>query len=368
MSTRHRFVSLGLIALLSACNAGTAPEPGVVGPAVSVQRVRTSWHADGTYVAIGVLVTGNQGQAVDCDNAVLETTVEWSDQGGSGPWTAIDGGSVVTECTQGVGADVALVVDNSGSENGFVPDLQAASADMLEGVLANEGSASLVRVSTNSEVISGLTADGAPLYTGLDDMFVDGGWTALWDGVRMGNETLGSGSALGTSDLGDFCQSTGRVGVVAFTDGQDNNSDDVQDYDHEKYPGDGLSTRLEDLFNMQAGAASTPVYAIGLGNEVDTGALQTLADTTGGRYQHISDPSQLSQVFETLGDYFSADQQVCADVPVGVCGPLWLKVSWSLRWRSWPTRRWTPAMWRNCKTLSPLLPSKARRLPCPRRR
>jgi hypothetical protein len=144
----------------------------------------------------------------------------------------------------------------------------------------------------------------------------------------MGNETLGVEKAKDAKDLESFCDSTARAGVVAFTDGAENNSSDEQDYDHDRYPGDGIDTHLQDLFDLQAAGATTPVYTIGMGDEVDEAALEELSAETGGRYLHVEDSSQVGEVFDLVGDYFTSNQQVCAEIPDDTCGPFWVQVSW----------------------------------------
>ncbi len=237
---------------------------------------------------------------------------------------------LTTTCTADVGGDLALVVDNSGSEDGYLDSLQTAASDLVNGVLDAGGQASLVRVSTNVDVLVGLTDDGGALYEAIDGMEINGGWTALWDGARVGNETLGGIADPAAGDLDAFCGATGRVGIALFTDGQENNSEDQQDYDHAAYPGDGISTRVEDLYALHSGGATTPIYVVGLGADVDAAALGTLADETGGRYLEVADPVGIGDAFAVLDDYLTTNQRVCADIPTDACGTLWVKVAWEL--------------------------------------
>jgi hypothetical protein len=328
--TRGRTGSLISAALfLGACHVEPEQHPVAAAPEVSVQRIHASWHGEGTFIGVGVLVTDAAGATIPCDQGAFSATVEWSQQSDTGPWTAIPGGSVTSACNDQAAGNLALVVDNSGSEEGHLSDLQAAAGDLVEQVLDAGGSASLVRVSTNARVLQGLTSDGAALYSAIDGMEVNNGWTSLWDGIRQGNETLGAMDQAGAGDLDSFCADNGRVGIVAFTDGKENNSADEQDYDHTEWPGDGIATELADLYAMHSGGATTPIYTLGMGDGVDGPALQASADTTGGRYQQLDDSSDLGGAFGLVGDYLSANQQVCGQVPEGACGPLFVHVTWT---------------------------------------
>ncbi len=322
-----RVVGVGVIAALSGCGQEHSSTVGDGRDVVAAQRLRTSWQGPSLFLGIGVQVTNANGAAVPCDEGELAVEVAWSDAGAAGPFTDVDGADVVRVC-EAIGGDVALVLDNSKSVTEEMDDIRGAAHAMLDGVVAAGGRASLVRVSTNAEVLSGLGDDGDAIGVAIDALYPSNGWTALWDGVRMGNETLGAEAVNQADDLASFCDTTARAGVVAFTDGEENNSSDEQEYDHDQFPGDGIDTTLEDLFDLQAGGATTPVYTVGMGDEVDELALDTLSADTGGRYLHVDDSSEVGEVFDLVGDYFTSNQQICAEIPTGTCGPLWVKVSW----------------------------------------
>lgn len=313
--------------LLSACDSPTAREaaPPV---RVSVQRVRTGVNDSATMLSMGVLATDDEGAAIPCGDERLVLTVSWSSDSDGGPWTELPSDSFTHICSDEPRGDVALVVDNSGSEDGYLDQLRDGARVMTDNVLGAGGRASLTRVSTNASIRQELTDEGEAVDMALDELFIDNGWTALWDGVRMGNETLGPQTET-AADLDAFCGQTGRLGVVAFTDGQENNSADEQDYDHDAYPGDGIDTRYSDLTALRSGGASTPVYTIGLGNEPDHLTLAGLAEATGGRHLAISSPDEIEGVYSLISDYFTATEQVCSVVPEDVCGGLWIKASWS---------------------------------------
>lgn len=316
-----------LLLTLAACDtADRAPERPPV--EVSVQRVRTGVSGADTMLSLGVLATDDEGSPLPCGDEGLELTVSWSTSGEDGSWTALPSDSYTHVCTNEPRGDVALVVDNSGSEEGYLEDLRRGATVMTDAVLAAGGRASLTRVSTNADVVQALSEDPAALEGALAGLYIADGWTALWDGVRMGNETLGPQTET-ASDLDDFCAQTGRLGVVAFTDGQENNSADEQDYDHDAYPGDGIDTTFQDLLDLHSGGATTPIYTIGLGDEPDHSSLAALAAATGGRHLAVSSPEDIEGAYALISDYFTATEQVCASVPDDVCGGLWVKVEWT---------------------------------------
>lgn len=330
----HRASAVCLV--LAGCVDMEGVAATVIDPEVSVQRVRAGLGAGAsTYLGLHVLVTGDDGEPIGCDEGTLAVAVEVSTSGPSGPWQTLDPPTV--SCVGEGEGDVAVVLDNSGSEEGWADEVAAGASNMVSGVVGAGGRGSLVRVSTNAAVLSPVTDDEAALLDAVADTYVADGWTALWDGVRMGNETLGGavvadGDADVFASVEEFCDSADRLGLVVFTDGRENNSADEQDYDHSRWPGDGMATTLADVHNLHVAGATTPIYAIGLGNDVDAEGLQSLADTTGGRYLPVSSIEDIEGVFDLVSDYFQSTTRVCATLDEATCGPLHVRVSWT----------WTP--------------------------
>jgi hypothetical protein len=327
---------VSLLFVLSACGDLPVVPETTLEPEVSVQRVRAGLGAGAsTYVGLHVLVTGEDGVPIPCSEGTLDVSVAVSTDGADGPWTELDHPTLT--CVGAGEGDLALVLDNSGSETGWGDEVAAGASNMVGGVLGGGGRSSLVRVSTNATVLTGVTDDAEALAAAIDGAVVADGWTALWDGLRMANETLGGaviadGGGDPFASQEDFCASTDRLGLVVFTDGRENNSADEQDYDHVKYPGDGLDTTLEDVANLHVGGATTPIYAIGLGNDVDVDGLQSLADSSGGRFLHIASSDEIEGVFDLVSDYLASTSKVCATLDEETCGPIHVKVTWS----------WTP--------------------------
>lgn len=313
------------VAGLLVAGCGQEP-PGLVAIA---QEARAG---QGGNVGFDLVVTDDDGRPIACDGGALEVSMRASQVGSNGPYTPIAQKDIVVQCASGA-ADVAIVVDNSGSEADHLPELQAAVKTLVGSVTAAGGRASLVRVSTNNEVMVPLTSEREVLDSAVDELYVANGWTALWDGIRVGNETLGGELAVPApaTDVRTFCSSSRKVAIVAFTDGNDNNSADEASYDHEKYPGDGVATTAADLANLSVGRVATPIHTIGLGGDIDDGALTSIAAANGGAYHHAADVEQIADAFDDIAGSFGASHQVCADLPWSVCGEVDVETRWTWR-------------------------------------
>jgi hypothetical protein len=198
-------------------------------------------------------------------------------------------------------------------------------------LVASGGRMSLVRVSTQSQVLVSLSKDTDLLGAGIESMKITNGWTALWDGIRMGNETLGSTDSPGNSgaspNVASFCAAADKRAIVVFTDGGENNSLG-QKLTSVKYPGDGIDTTLKDLQELRIDGITTPIYVVGLGNQVDDRTLRELAESSGGKYIGISTPSEIPSVLSIIEEYFANTRRVCATAPFHQCGMLDVRVTY----------------------------------------
>ncbi|MCA9582876.1 MAG: VWA domain-containing protein, partial [Myxococcales bacterium] len=274
------------------------------------------------------------GDPVPCDVGRFKVDVSISFDGPDGEFTPVKGDSLHVECTEGGRSDLAFVMDNSGSLGDFVPDLKSAADNAMGGVVKDGGRASFVRVSTDANVGLELTDDREALSGQIDGMYVDGGWTALYDGIRMGNETLGG--AIAPVDVAayrnesTFCSASRKIGILAFTDGRENNSAH-QNLRNDDYPGDGLDTNFEDLKNLRVDGITTPIYTVGLGSEPDHESLEELASYTGGRHMAIREPKDLNRVFGLVADYVQSTHQLCGTIEADRCGAATVRVKHSYK-------------------------------------
>lgn len=225
---------------------------------------------------------------------------------GEGEWQEAE----VVEVGAADHLEIVLVADNSGSEEGLLAPISEGVASFGHAVLAGgeEAQVALVRVSTEATVLLPLSDDEDAWESAVDGLFIANGWTALWDGVRRGNEVLADGAEVAAAGGLEVCLEQARRGVVVFTDGQDNNSSDEQE---SSYAGDGVDTTLADLFSLSVLGVGTPVYAVGVGHEVAEDQLGLLADGSGGAWRGIDAYEELSTALVETVDGIYDEVPVC---------------------------------------------------------
>ena len=253
---------------------------------VIVRHLRGSQAAAGTYIGLDFLATDANGQPIPCDSADLTVDVEVAFADAPQQFVPVRDGTVLVRCVNDRSANIGMVLDNSGSQASVIDLTKVGAKSFASEIMADGGAISLTRVSTDSRVLSDLSTDTAQVQQELDGMFVNGGWTALYDGIRLGNETLGasldaSAGQVTYTDVDDFCDASKRYGVVAFTNGFENNSAQQKLVTSRD---DGIDTQLDDLKQLSVDSVGTPLYIIGLGDDVNDAELQDLSDSTGGRY------------------------------------------------------------------------------------
>jgi hypothetical protein len=316
-------LSLGLV---TACTGdeGLPFDPAEV--QVSVQEVRAVSDGQQGYLSLDVLTTA-PGHAVACNQGHLRVSVGVGDSA-DGPFAELPTDSYQIRCSTDENPNVALVVDNSASEDGFLPWLQEAAHVMTDAIFARDGRASVVRISTDSSIELALTGDEEMVRGAIDELYIRNGWTALYDGIRMGNETLGSvGASTAPGDMDDACAPDRKLAIVTFTDGNENNSANERLRSPE-YPGDGIDTTLADLHGLAVDGVVTPIYTVGMGEMVDHAALEDLAATTGGRHHRVDTAEELPGVYELISDYLASSVNVCTELPDDFCGDHFVRVEY----------------------------------------
>ncbi len=327
---RAHFLMEGFLGLaLIGCMA--SEDVAIQTSATQVQEQRSGL---GGVMGLDVLATSANGDVIPCGVGTLDVTIETSRDGG--PYVPVNHNKVVVTCLDVGHSDVAVVVDNSGSESGMVPDLQTATRALVGSVLEAGGRASITRVSTNANTIAPLTNDAAALEAAVASFHASNGWTSLYDGVRMANQSLGVTPQPGDdnpvyADANTFCVGSHRNAIVLFTDGRENNSSDehAATYDTVRFPGDRFATSLDDLQQLRVRGVTTPIYAVGLGHNIDVPGLTLIADSSGGRYVHIDSSAELPTVFSQISSYFDAAHQVCVNLPIETCGDLDVRVNYT---------------------------------------
>lgn len=168
------------------------------------------------------------------------------------------------------GLNISLVADKSSS-------ISNADMDKIKSVMRDFVYALNFSVGDRAEVLAfddivqqmcTYTGDTKLLINGINSMYNDG-MTALYNAIHDGiyHSYLRGGARC----------------VIAFTDGQDNESSysylDVVDY---------------------ANANQVPVYIIGVGDDCDTGSLKYIAESTGGKYWFIDNLGNLQEIYREI--------------------------------------------------------------------
>jgi Mg-chelatase subunit ChlD len=299
--------------------------------ATSAQAVRAAKSEDGSvYLGIDLLVTDETDRGVPCSAGNVNVIFETSRNGLAGPWVYSESKDLHIRCNDKRG-DLAMVVDNSGSLESDLELLKTGVFAVRDQLVSSGGRMSLVRVSTQSRVLVPLSKDKDLLGVGIESLKITNGWTALWDGIRMGNETLSSSDSKGNGghspNVASFCAAADKRAIVVFTDGGENNSLG-QKITSFKYPGDGIDTTLKDLRQLRIDGITTPIYVVGLGNQVDEVLLRELAEGSGGKYIGIKTASEIPSVLSMIEEYFANTRRVCATAPFHQCGMLDVRVTY----------------------------------------
>jgi VWFA-related protein len=176
--------------------------------------------------------------------------------------------------TEAIPTTLVLVVDRSGSmeDEDRIGGLKRAVASFLEKL--PEGSRVAV-ISFGSEVDSlcPFTTDQSQIRKAVDSLQPEGS-TRFYDAVASSLQLLGGES--------------GRRAVLALTDGEDTSSE---------------SANLDSVI-ASARRMGLPVYTLGLGSEdeIESGDLRRLAQSTRGQYYPARHADQLRAIYEQLAE------------------------------------------------------------------
>lgn len=330
-SSRTKLMLLGAIGLAGGCAAREPQEvTGASGVRGTVQELRSGHGKSGSsYLGMDILATDASGAALPCEPRNLEVKVTATVEA-TGESLELPDSSLRVECSNRA-ADVAIVVDNSGSEKGQVPLQQSAIAELAGPVLEAGGRVSIVRVSTNATLLSELTSQTEDVEAASDSLFVSNGWTALYDGIRMANDSLVRGNEGGASDAfanaRSFCSASRKRAIAVVTDGADNNSAAerlLTEFD------DGVATTFKDVSALRVEGITTPLLTVGVGDRVDEEHLTQMAETTGGTYVSLESFEDLPRLFSAFAEYPADSYEVCSSLPRSICGKVVLTTQYRL--------------------------------------
>jgi VWFA-related protein len=167
-----------------------------------------------------------------------------------------------------------LTLDTSGSMKQRLPDAQAAAKSFLT-LLQAQDKLQVIRFSRDVKTLYPLGSDRRAAEVAIDGTVARGD-TALWDALYASVESL-RGVA-------------GRKAIILLSDGVDDDGS-----------GKPLSKRLVTDVLALARQVNVPIYAIGLGTELDELALKKVAGETGARYLNAVEASELTQLYDSIG-------------------------------------------------------------------
>jgi Ca-activated chloride channel family protein len=214
-------------------------------------------------------------------------------------------------------SNVMLVIDVSGSMQ--ATDVQPTrlsaavnAAQSLVDSLPPNASVGLVAFNSSAFVISPLSSDRDALRSGLQSLHARGG-TAIGDGLNLALDQLGAPTS------GPWSDQHPPSMIVLLTDGVSNAG---------APPEEAAARAAEEhvpVNTVGVGSRGTqPVFVLGQDvGGVDEQALQSMAQTTGGRYFFATEAGQLQQIYSSLGSQFGwKHEKVDLTVPFAMAGAL----------------------------------------------
>jgi VWFA-related protein len=175
---------------------------------------------------------------------------------------------------------LAIVVDDSGSMNPFVRNLQRAIARFLR-LLRAEDTAMIIAFSDMVRVLHSATADKQSLLGSLRGLNGHGA-TALYDALYT---------------AADLLPQTGKTAILLLSDGVDQNRENT----------DRLSARTAVEAVTRAAQKKTPIYIIGLGEQINRQELKDFARLTGGSFYYAPSSNQLQDIYELIARNLKSD-------------------------------------------------------------
>ncbi len=305
---------------------------------MSVQNVDMARRSGaGGFLGLDVLLTDEDGNPIDCTVGDLDVQVSIA-ASGSNSFTDLPLQDLAIRCNETRTADVAIVADNSRSALEYLPQIQDGAHRLADAVLDAGGRVSVVRVETEAHKLIALSDNADTVHDAIDSFEVTRGWSALYDGFRMANETLGGTitnplDATVYDSVDAFCDNSRTTAIVAFSDGDDNNSAGQSQTEQSLiwYPGDGIDTTFTDVLDLRVDDITTPFYTVGLGYYIDDDKMSELALRTGGRFLDVPTPDAISDALASITEYTDSTHQVCAALPTQECGTFTVRVdtTWS---------------------------------------
>ena len=169
---------------------------------------------------------------------------------------------------------VVIAIDNSGSMRPRLTETRQAAKSFLD-LLAPADSVQVVGFAQQVKVLGPMSSNRSAAGKAIE-LTTARGNTALYDALFTSVDLLKD--------------RPGRKAVVLLSDGVDDNGVGKQLSKHS----------LQDVLQF-AKHVNVPIYAIGIGTEIDEALLSGFAQSTGGRYFLTPNPSELKNLYDQIG-------------------------------------------------------------------
>ncbi len=170
-----------------------------------------------------------------------------------------------------MGADIAIVIDTSGSMAGTpLEDAKTAAQACVEDMDTDLQKIAVVSYSSDARTVTAKTDSRESLIYGISQMS-SGGNTNIPAGIQEGLDAVAGGDA-------------GTRALILMTDGQDGNTEAI------------------DEAIARAVSQETAVYTVGLG-DVNEEYLREIAEQTGGKFILADNSTELEDIYLTLQKY-----------------------------------------------------------------
>jgi VWFA-related protein len=178
---------------------------------------------------------------------------------------------------------VVLTMDTSGSMKKRLADAQAAAKSFIA-TLDPQDKFQVIRFSRDVKTIYPLGVDRTAANSAIDGTTPRGD-TALWDALYTSVDSLRTVA--------------GRKAIVLLSDGVDDDGS-----------GKPLSKNtVTDVLTL-ARQVNVPIYAIGIGTELDEVNLRKVAADSGALYLSATDPAELKRLYDSIGKQLAGQYNI----------------------------------------------------------
>lgn len=194
---------------------------------------------------------------------------------------------------------VILILDHSGSMRGKPLSAAKDAAIDFEQHLSVNDKVALIAFGSKVDTVTELSTDRDNVRDTINAL-KPVGETALYDAIHQATENL-------TQCTAD------RKAIVVLTDGQDNASGSNADECADAAKQNGIN-----------------IFGIGLGHSINSEALTSLAETTGGRSYFTNSPSELTSIYRAIAQQLQYQYKLTFNSPLPKEAAIWRTVNISV--------------------------------------